>query len=895
MGMSTPNGPAPEDQKPEHKKPNLMPRVPVRIGSRLAAFLAAFCLLLAGLWITLPWLAQELIVPMLASALRTPHLSADIRRADFSGLDLGEVSLAPNSGIRTGAILVDWSLSGLLQGRVDRVRVLGLQILVREQDGKWEVPGLPVPEKSSASGSAPMFVPQVGELFVDGRISLEGQRLTLSAPLSVNGSLDEDGRLLLDTRTALAGQAMGLSLDAELDRNDFRLAFTLPPASVAALASLIPGLDSLSLGGTVASMTRVNISPDQKPEVAVNLRLDSMKGLFGSNALAQDGNTTMQLDWQDGVKLSLDPVRLNAPLPLVVTVSDIEADLDKNTYACSWGIALAALPGVEFSSAPLLSGRTEAMRGERGWDLRTRAELGAMHLNPIRTPSIKATLEPTPLTLDISTNATATRIDAGLALGRLRLTQGSTEANVSGLRLACNATSGSSGLNGTCSLAGALLEAKQPGLTLTSTRLEGQWSFDLGEQPSLNGIITASARVRAGDTAAVMSARLPMSWPQPATSPGSVDLDVNWNKKGLAKISSRIVQKLHGFSLDGTASLLPVTIRASLKGDMNLFRPEESWMELKAAQNLTLPGNLARFAPALGELSGSARLDATARLDMSRGVPMLPATLRLSGLSLNHTQSKTTLSNATAFLSFANLLTVRSDPDGRMTFDRLQLGTVILDQGDIHFQVEAPHSILVEGCSFRWAGGRVGSQSFRVNPGVEDYTVELYCDRVELTQALEQFGMTQAQGDGTANGRIPVRYKDGALTFDNGFLYSTPGEKGVLRVQGTEILTAGIPPGTPQYGQLDLATEALKDFAYEWAKINLHTQGRELVVSLQLDGKPSKPLPFTFDRDIGGFARVSASSPGSVFQGIRLDVNFRLPLDQLLQYRQLLELMKNGG
>ena len=893
--MSTSNGPAPKDQNPERRKSNLRPKSQIRLGNRLAVFLGAFCLLLAGLWIALPWLAQELLVPMLASALRTPHLSADIRRADFSGLDLGEVTLAPDSGIRTGAILVDWSLSGLLQGRVDRVRVLGLQILVREQDGKWEVPGLPRLEKSSASDSAPMFMPKVGELYVDGRINLEGPRIALSAPLSVNGSLGEDGRLRLDTRTALAGQAMGLALDAKLDRNDFRLTFTLPPASVAALASLVPGLDSLPVSGTVASMASVNLSPDQKPAVAVNLRLDSMRTLLGSSALAQDGNATMQLDWQDGAKLSLDPVHLSAPLPLVLTVSDIEADLDTNTYGCSWSIALAALPGVEFSSAPLLTGRTEAMRGEHGWDLRTRAELSSLHLSPVQAPGIKATLEPTPLTLDISTNATATRIDAGLALGRLRLAEESSEASISGLRLACNATSGSSGLNGTCSLDGALLEAKQPGLTLTSTRLEGQLSFDLGEQPSLNGTLTANARAKAGDTAAVMSARLPLAWPQPATSPGSVNLDVNWKKKGLAKISSRIVQKMHGFSLDGTASLLPLTLRASLKGDVNLFRPEESWMEFKAGQNLTLPGNLAQFAPALADLSGSARLDATARLDMSHGVPMLPATLRISGLSLSHAQSKATLSNGSASLAFSNLLTVRSDPDGRMAFDRLQLGTVILDQGDIHFQVEAPHSILVEGCSFHWAGGRVGSQSFRVNPGVEDYTVELYCDRVELTQALEQFGMTQAQGGGTANGRIPVRYKDGALTFDNGFLYSTPGEKGVLRVQGTEILTAGVPPGTPQYGQLDLAAEALKDFAYEWAKINLHTQGRELVVSLQLDGKPAKPLPFTFDRDIGGFARVSASSPGSVFQGIRLDVNFRLPLDRLLQYRQLLELMNNGG
>ncbi len=82
---------------------------------------------------------------------------------------------------------------------------------------------------------------------------------------------------------------------------------------------------------------------------------------------------------------------------------------------------------------------------------------------------------------------------------------------------------------------------------------------------------------------------------------------------------------------------------------------------------------------------------------------------------------------------------------------------------------------------------------------------------------------------------------------------------------------------------------------YDWARISLDTKGQELLVSLQLDGKPAKPLPFTFNRDIGGFARVTGASAGSTFQGIRLDANFRLPLDQLLQYRQLLDLIKNGG
>ena len=55
-------------------------------------------------------------------------------------------------------------------------------------------------------------------------------------------------------------------------------------------------------------------------------------------------------------------------------------------------------------------------------------------------------------------------------------------------------------------------------------------------------------------------------------------------------------------------------------------------------------------------------------------------------------------------------------------------------------------------------------------------------------------------------------------------------------------------------------------------------------MQLKMDGKPVEILPFEYRQDFGGFIRVDADSPGSRFQGIRLDVNFNLPLDQILKY-----------
>ena len=137
-----------------------------------------------------------------------------------------------------------------------------------------------------------------------------------------------------------------------------------------------------------------------------------------------------------------------------------------------------------------------------------------------------------------------------------------------------------------------------------------------------------------------------------------------------------------------------------------------------------------------------------------------------------------------------------------------------------------------------------------------------------------------------------MHYANGKISFDDGFLFSTPGDGGKIRLTGTDILTAGVPPDTPQFVQMELASEALKDYDYKWAKLNINSKGEELLLQMKMDGKPAQALPFVYNKDIGGFMKVEAKAKGSKFQGIRLDVNFRLPLNKLLQYRELINMIQ---
>ena len=175
-----------------------------------------------------------------------------------------------------------------------------------------------------------------------------------------------------------------------------------------------------------------------------------------------------------------------------------------------------------------------------------------------------------------------------------------------------------------------------------------------------------------------------------------------------------------------------------------------------------------------------------------------------------------------------------------------------------------------------------------MSPDDDHYALTLYGDRLNLAEVLNQIGGIRAEGGGTVSGRIPIRFAAGDIVLDNGFLFSAPGEGGVIHLSKTDLLTAGLPPRSPQFNQIDLAREALKNYAYDWAKVYLNSEGDNLHVKLSFDGRPTRSLPFVYDKDGGGFVRSDESRKLSEFKGLSLDINFRIPLNELIGYKKAL-------
>ncbi|OIQ50542.1 Dicarboxylate transport [Pseudodesulfovibrio hydrargyri] len=398
-----------------------------------------------------------------------------------------------------------------------------------------------------------------------------------------------------------------------------------------------------------------------------------------------------------------------------------------------------------------------------------------------------------------------------------------------------------------------------------------------------------------GFSSGPMRLTLPLQWPAPkANRQGDIRVSgLRLDQRKLGNVRARVRQEGTDLAFGGTlhTELLP-GLRVPFSGRSSMVR-NESDVSFKVA-GYALPEGFdpATLAPALKGvgLTGTLRADGGVTVD-ERGVnSRLGVFLTHGRLTMN--EGSTVVDGIDLAYYTPDLLTLRSAPAQTLSFDSLTAGDIALTKGRVVYQLESMGSILVEQAGFDWCGGHVSSRAFRIEPESNEYAVTLFCSELKLSEILEQLGLAKAEGEAALSGELPVTWKDGKISFNSGFLHSTPGEGGTIRVEAMQDLVDSIPEGTPERGQLELAREAVRDFNYKWVRIKADTVGEDLLVRLSLDGKPASTLPFVYKREFGGFIRVTGDVKGSNFQGLRLDVNFSVPLDRILLYKDITRMIE---
>ncbi len=817
--------------------------------------------------ITESWVDKKLnLVPGL------PKIRIGIRSINLTGVDLRNIKVGDFAEI--DSLFLDYSVASLKAKQIPSFQVSGLEINVVYKNGAIDLPGLDLSKiVNTGAAETTTLEEKTFPVVLPDRVEIKGARLNLILP---------------ETPLIIPFE---ISMEADQAEQTIKAVVTAFPFGQTVTAHLEADVNS--------GLKTISIESEA-------FELAHLQGLIAlvSPGISIKGKTTFRLNKTIGEQWTFwaNQVRISSPMEAIL--KEIICRFSPEPELISAGGSLSF--GTDFLS-PVGINYSFLMKNGTSWKAALESFQGAdnaMVINRLaeklhlKKPDIRISAEGEHLSGKLTAQMACASAEAELSGISSRISQG--ELKIGGT---FDLRDSGKGVDLNARITSKAVELKSPDGKLMIPDLNVPGKIKLTKE--LVPVITLRPEFNNGEilladmpvTIKGLEGSMPIIWPlSDKSQAGKIRAgSILWQGRNFAGISADIRQIGAGLDVSGTAVVTGLFKKTS--GRQGLEIPFKSYARLTENDKLQAGGEFGfqpvqissldlvpMFLPEVKDLSFSGSLAAEGSIAFGNHHLTSRMTVRMADGQVSLKKGGMTATGIKTTLTLSDLLNPRSLPAQILTIDKLEMNTIQIAEARVKYTVESMESVLVEKSGFNWCGGRVTSESIRISPKTRDYELILYCDRLKLSEVLRQLGSFQAVGEGSLNGRIPIRYANGELSFENGFLFSTPGSGGTIRVTGTEILTAGIPENTPQFAQIDLAREALKQYRYEWAKLQFNTSGENLKVKMEFDGEPEKVLPFVYKKELGSFVRVDASSPGSRFQGIKIDVNLEVPFNRMMKF-----------
>jgi len=887
----------------------------------LAVLVPVLLLASAPLWL------PAAVAPALPLVLKrvAPGLEAhaEIRRVGWRGADLHGVTVGPAEapGLQADLVRLDWRLPDLWRRRLAAVSASGLTLRLERTPEGLRLPGWPSEGPVRDPRGAPPEIPELAARL--GRLAIRHARLQIDGPtgrqeVPFEACLDPApdgglrGRLTLSHGPGRA--AMELHLIPLPEGLDLTLEARIP--ELADWHALAPGL----LQGEAGLWARIrwpagsSVTAEGRLEIrGGRLALGPLliQGLEGGSS--PPGLLHLRLQTLPGNvwHLAAGPLRLTGPLDAVVPrlegrLNAVQGLLTATGDLAMEVVAAGRVPPEAGRDGPLLrlAARWQGRRDAAGrWEAQVDAAA-----DPASGPSPRlqwAGGEGRAAALTLRARAAGSgasgEAEAALALEALQARHAGADLRIPNATadLAARWASGQPlDMNFQTRIQSAVVKTPALALTLPQLTLQGRLDAPRPENLGFNGRLAfegLSAR-RAGQPYHLAGGRgeLPLTWPPPPKEgpAGRLQASLAWNPRLTAELRGSLRQTPEGLAFQSqvTSGALP-GLRLDARGRLQMDPAQAAPLTARLEASLQQPGgprpiSLASLNPDWADWRFTGRLAGHGAWDQRGSVGSGRAGLEVLDGRLDRTGSPAMgVEGLSLKLALPDLPSLRSAPRQTLAWTRAFAGDLTATDGQALLQVEPGPVLFLEDGRFRWCDGTVQVAATRLDPAAPVQDIVLIADRIKIVPLLAQLGIARAEGAGSVSGKVPLQIAGGDIVFGDGFLYSTPGEGGTLRLEAADFLGAGGQPGT----QLEIARQALQDYDYEWVKLHLASSGEDLRLQLQLDGKPARSLPFVYDPGQGGLVPAGPGHPGSTFQGIRLDVNFRLPLNRLLKYKDILK------
>ena len=302
--------------------------------------------------------------------------------------------------------------------------------------------------------------------------------------------------------------------------------------------------------------------------------------------------------------------------------------------------------------------------------------------------------------------------------------------------------------------------------------------------------------------------------------------------------------------------------------------------------NLTAIGALSK---ALKGWQVDGEIGVSANYSYGFGVNRGSARLEVEGADIANEERKLTLTGLNTSLAFENLPSLVTSGRQNVSCRKIEYSGLNFSDFAMGFRV-SPSELFIEQAEIGWCGGNVYTYAVTLGRNIPGVAATIYCDGLILSEFINVFGFATASGSGRVFGRVPVTWDGKGIHFARGYLYSEPGVPESFRLFGLEN-TLGMDPGNLGSTELDIAVHALKNFLYDWVRVNFETVGEDMRLSMIFSGRPAGKLPFGLGSE---GTLVRAESPMATFKGIELTLKWSVPLNRLLQLNDAINRLKKG-
>lgn len=346
----------------------------------------------------------------------------------------------------------------------------------------------------------------------------------------------------------------------------------------------------------------------------------------------------------------------------------------------------------------------------------------------------------------------------------------------------------------------------------------------------------------------------------------------------LAQLTAALAQtSTNGFALEVGVDALGVT--GTLKGDVAIGGDGKPRVDV----GFDLPEQALDFTPLhelVPEFAGytlGGRLAASAKYHIAPDDRKGEVKVRFTDGTLDNPEQEFSVTGVRATFEMPNLPSLASNSQ-YLGFKNLKAKQFYMDSGMAIFRMQSPQVWYLDKLILDWCGGKVRGESTRIARDSKTTWITLHADQLRLADLLGQFGLGTFVGDvpdegGELSGTIPVVISGGKIVVRDGYFHSAPGKTGRIRLRPAPRVSemAGVSI------QTSLALDALTDFTYKWIRIAMNSEDDDLLLKFEMDGRPSNKLNYSV-RD----GEIVKSRNASQFQGIVLDTNFRIPLNEII-------------